>query len=116
MTSGSHAGSRISILGRNREIKDLQEEITDRKETLEKTEEKRQQVLTAYLKYKADLEAVEKELHALEHQPSEEESRNRIAIDRTQLRKDISVLESERIRFLRIWMSLSYLFQIPIKN
>jgi chromosome segregation protein len=102
MTGGSHAGSGISILGRNREIKDLQEEITDRKETLEKTEEKRQQVLTAYLKYKADLEAVEKELHALEHQlSSEEESRNRIAIDRTQLRKDISVLESERIQILR---------------
>ncbi|MBE3100672.1 MAG: chromosome segregation protein SMC, partial [Firmicutes bacterium] len=98
MTGGSSSFKGISILGRNREITDLQQEIASRKSSLAKVETQREDLFITYRANKDSLEEIEAVLRNMDHQrSSEEESLNRTLIQKAQSEKELSILENERI-------------------
>ncbi|NLB40980.1 MAG: chromosome segregation protein SMC, partial [Clostridiales bacterium] len=108
MTGGSNAARSISILGRKREIGELQTEIAERQEVLAKTESKRQEELIAYREQKENLETIEATLRELEQNlASGEESLNGVSNQVDQAEKELSTLGVEREQIKQNLESLS---------
>ncbi|NLC44488.1 MAG: chromosome segregation protein SMC, partial [Clostridiales bacterium] len=101
MTGGSNASRSISILGRKREIGELQNEIAERQEVLARTESSRQIDLIAYRDKKEKLEKIEATLRVLEQNlASGEESLNSVSNQVDQAEKELSTMgvEGEQIK------------------
>ena len=99
MTGGSSAVRGISILGRNREIEELQKEVASRKSAVSDIESKREELLTIYQDQKEDLGKMEGVLKDMEQKKSsEEESLRRVSAQKAQAEKDLAALANERIQ------------------
>lgn len=99
MTGGSNAARSISILGRKREIDELQTEIAERQEVLAQVESKRQGDLVAYRDQKENLEKREAAIRELEQNlASEVESLNGVSMQIEQAEKEMSTLELEKMQ------------------
>ena len=97
MTGGSSAARSISILGRKREIDELQIEVAERQKVLVRTESSRQVDLIAHREQKENLEKVEATLRELEQNlATGEESLNGVSNQVDQADKELSTLEVER--------------------
>jgi chromosome segregation protein len=97
MTGGSSAVRGISILGRRREIGELQKEIESRRSALTGLESQREELLVTYQGHKDNLSSLEAKIKELEQQKaSEEESLHHVSAQKAQVDKELLVFENER--------------------